>query len=594
MNHISRIVFTSFCLALSSVTVADLVEVKDLEQRFWKNSGFQIDSFDREQVRSFFRFVYAASEGIDPQWTGSFDRFNPGSTSDRFKRSVITRINFYRAMAGVPADVEFRSENSESAQEAAWVMSYNGELSHYPQRDEFKKVSKRAEIAALSSNLSLGSFGAEAITEQMQDNGQRNQAVGHRRTLLDPRTRFMGTGDVKGNGDFASTNALWVFDDSEERAERIEQTRDPFVAWPPKGYVPYQLVFPRWSFSIQGADFSEAEVTVSEKGKLVPVTISDREETFVGLNSIVFTPFNLLVLWDDPNLNDRWSKPEFDRTFSITVSNVKDAPQDTYTYQVIVFDPDTSETSGVPQILRDGEDGNYTVVRDRLSSSYQILKGETLPANMIWGAEEDGPSVSIKAQGDYAVLSNLRVRSGERAYHLAHMGIRDEIFELEETLVPSVESVLSYYEFIGPRSVDQVREIQVSVDGGQNWKSLYSEADEYRYITERPMELRSQPLGDYADRMIRIRFCFFFDGGSFHQYRGDGFKTSDLEGWFIDDIRISNAHVVEELKVYSACLQSKFVSGSDAQSRGEIIAVRPVYFQSFPGMWAPVEFLAPR
>ena len=38
--------------------------------------------------------------------------------------------------------------------------------------------------------------------------------------------------------------------------------RDGFVAWPPPGFVPYQTVYPRWSFVLRGADFTNATVTM--------------------------------------------------------------------------------------------------------------------------------------------------------------------------------------------------------------------------------------------------------------------------------------------------------------------------------------------
>ena len=69
----------------------------------------------------------------------------------------------------------------------------------------------------------------------------------------------MGTGDVPSANNL--WNDLWVFD-TNYSAPR-PGTRDGFVAWPPKGYVPYQAVYPRWSFSYPGADFSGASVTMS-------------------------------------------------------------------------------------------------------------------------------------------------------------------------------------------------------------------------------------------------------------------------------------------------------------------------------------------
>ena len=56
-------------------------------------------------------------------------------------------------------------------------------------------------------------------------------------------------------------NAVWVIDPSTYGGPR-PGTRDVFVAWPPKGYVPYQVLYNRWHFSYASADLSSATVTV--------------------------------------------------------------------------------------------------------------------------------------------------------------------------------------------------------------------------------------------------------------------------------------------------------------------------------------------
>jgi glucose uptake protein GlcU len=39
-------------------------------------------------------------------------------------------------------------------------------------------------------------------------------------------------------------------------------TRNIYVAYPPPGYVPYKLVWPRWSFAYPGANFANASVAI--------------------------------------------------------------------------------------------------------------------------------------------------------------------------------------------------------------------------------------------------------------------------------------------------------------------------------------------
>src|SRR5690606_16792170 len=89
--------------------------------------------------------------------------------------------------------------------------------------------------------------------------------------ILLPQLRVMGTGDVPGSETFNPANALWVVDKSVH--DPRPQTREPFVAWPPPGYVPYRVVYPRWSFSYAGADFSHTTVHMAQNGEEVAVEV---------------------------------------------------------------------------------------------------------------------------------------------------------------------------------------------------------------------------------------------------------------------------------------------------------------------------------
>src|SRR6185312_8522029 len=114
--------------------------------------------------------------------------------------------------------------------------------------------------AAANSNLALGSFGPDSITGYINDFGANNTEAGHRRWLLYPQTQTMGTGDIPAGNGFTNANATWVLDGNYGTARPA--TRDGFVAWPPPGYVPYPVVFARWSFAYPNADFSTATVAV--------------------------------------------------------------------------------------------------------------------------------------------------------------------------------------------------------------------------------------------------------------------------------------------------------------------------------------------
>ncbi len=286
-----------------------------------------IDPTDRQTSLDYFNQVYRASEGIPISWTGSHADCNAGETSPTFREAVQLRINYFRSMAGVPGTIQLSDEYSRKAQQAALMMSVNGQLSHNPPPSWLCYTAEGAQAAG-SSNLFLGVYGPAAITGYMEDPGSGNYFVGHRRWILYPQTLQMGTGDIPNTGGYWPSNALWVFD--ENMWNPRPETREEYVAWPPPGYTPYQVVFPRWSFAYADADFSGATVAMSSGGQNIPVALQPVVNGY-GENTFVWVP-------DIPI----GSPPPTDITYEVTVTGVKvNGVPHIFTYQVILFDPGT-------------------------------------------------------------------------------------------------------------------------------------------------------------------------------------------------------------------------------------------------------------
>jgi hypothetical protein len=144
----------------------------------------------------------------------------------------------------------------------------------------------------------------------------------------------MGIGDVTNapnGGD--DSNALWVQDGNFGGPRPF--VRDDFVAWPPKGHVPYDLVPARWSLSYPGADFSAASVSVTRDGQPVSVQLEPIANGY-GENTLVW-----VVEGRDTSARTVLEKPLTDTTYRIVVSGASLAGQlRTFDYAVIVFDAD--------------------------------------------------------------------------------------------------------------------------------------------------------------------------------------------------------------------------------------------------------------
>ena len=86
--------------------------------------------------------------------------------------------------------------------------------------------------------------------------------------------------------------------DERKDAAAHRHTRLTFVAWPPPGYVPYQVTWARWSFGYPDADFTSATVTMTSNGVPISVALEVFEEGY-GENTLIWVPANLSTL----NLN---------------------------------------------------------------------------------------------------------------------------------------------------------------------------------------------------------------------------------------------------------------------------------------------------
>jgi hypothetical protein len=297
--------------------------------------GATVKTSSRAASAAFYQSQYLGAGTPAMSWTGRFNTCQKGDTSAAFKDAELQRIVYFRAMAGVPTDVGFATAYNGKDQQAALMMGKAGQLSHAPDASWPCYTADGAEAAG-KSNLALGKNGKDAIDLYVWDLGSSNYGAGHRRWLLYPPTTTFGTGDVPdtdGGGPIKRANALWVFNNV---GDPRPATRDGFVAWPPPGYIPYQVVYPRWSFSYPGADFSDAVVSVVSQGAVIPVTV---EPLYPDPGLIVGEPTIVWRLNDQNSANGPVAVAN-DTRYQVQISDVVVGNQTrTFSYDVIIFDP---------------------------------------------------------------------------------------------------------------------------------------------------------------------------------------------------------------------------------------------------------------
>lgn len=274
---------------------------------------------------------YLGSTVINSGWTGSVSGCKPGSTSAEANEKTLMRVNYFRALVGLPP-VSFDSSTNVYTQNAALMMKANNTLSHNPPTT-WTCYTNEGAVGAAKSNLATIHSSA-AVTGYIHDDGAHNFSVGHRRWIFYSKLQTIGSGNTD------TTNALWVIGNF---LSSYPSNLPQFIAYPPKGYIPRQLVFPRWSFSIPDANFSNANISMTgPDGKSIALT---KENYAVGCgdNTIVWVPSGINT------------QSKEDQKYTVNISNViVKGENKSYNYEVIIMDPgESGPATTVPNITWD-------------------------------------------------------------------------------------------------------------------------------------------------------------------------------------------------------------------------------------------------
>lgn len=538
-------------------------------QADYPTGNFQININSRETVRNFYNLVYNASSDISADWAGDISACDPGESSQKHKQATLRRINFYRAMAGVPSSISFSESANAKAKSAALLASANNALSHYPP-SSWDCYSLAGAQASANSNIALGETGPAAITAYIEDAGSHNLSVGHRRWLLYPQTKTMGTGDISPQGEYGrNASAIIVFDNHYGLTR--PQTRNEYVSWPPAGYVPYQLVFPRWSFSLPNADFSQAKITVILNNQEIPLKKLPVTNGF-GENTLV---------WEMNQVNP--IKPETDLVYHISIHNVLINRRRliNYSYKVKVFDPAREERdTAIPSILGDsqitaGQSGNYTVKTIPGVDSYQILRARKASYQRIATAENALGQLHTNTPISGSVISSLTANSGHNSYYLSHSTGDDQQLSFNQRFLIHADSSLEFYSRINCAMPDESARVQISLDDGTSWQDIYEQAGIRFGLRETDFTAHTINLGAYAGKVVRVRFNYTFNSG---------WRCSTANsGWYLDDIAFN--HVDELTNAQLTTIRRQSFQFRPSQATDYILAVRGTMFSGFYGQW---------
>ncbi len=518
--------------------------------------GFTVDTSSRETVRLFHLSVHAASEGVESGWAGDVASGIAGETTPEFQDAVIRRVNYFRALCGVPSWIRRSGFYGAKAQQAALMMSANRMLSHYPAPSWAFYTTEGAEAAA-KSNLYLGGWGPSSVDGYMLDPGANNAAVGHRRWILYPNTRNMGTGDIPPQPGYWAANCLWVFDSAQSTLR--PGTRDSFVQWPPHGHVPYSLVPGRWSFSYPDADFSGATVTMHRDGVELPVAIEPVSNGY-GDNTLVWIPAGM-----NPNATDH-PAPEQDVRYSVRIDGaIVSGDWQTFETEVVVFDPtrpgpDAIDTvpSGPAELVA-GTSGTFTIPTVPGASGYRWSHAQLTPSQATWGAEDPSDGVVLGVTPGYEARVEATAAEGGWCYRLAHPSATVQTLTLDRTFLAGTGTELRFSKMVGLATTGQVARAEIQVGGA--WTTVWREAGSGAGFVPKVQLLPvAIPLAQHAGRSFRVRFVYEATGSWFPQ-------TLAGCGLYLDSIRVAGSDEV----------------GSEAST--DVVGNTFVFSTGTPGTW---------
>lgn len=540
--------------------------------------GLAVNALNRDDAVAFWYAVYQASEGYQTRvrWTGTFPN-EAGTTSAAFAADVERRINYYRAMCGVPAKARVNSGSrvivketdlyqpaasvtkSAACQQAALMIAASYDIqtgvvsgmSHNPD-PSVPQWSPAAWNAAVHGNLAFGTYGPGSIDEYAVEELLANAAtstwnflVGHRRWLLASASTDFATGDFPGKSAFLPpTNVLYVFQREEELASLPES---PFVSYPPNGFFPAVLNGRFWSLSRRDADFSAATVQMADAAG-VPIPVSN-----VRMDSSYGEP---ALIWQVSGGADA-RRVTIDRQYRVTVQGIRIAGiPTTHQYNVTLFQPELLRRS--TPILGPGRAGLRDKVKYKIrpiagARTTRIVQYERVRKPWTEGGEGKKPDVIDKTSPIYPLLATKAGAKGAGAisgqksfnltfpetYDIIQRGVPDQIMELGPWIHTKNGSELTFQYRRGLMSDASWLVVEVSSDQGNTWKKVgsplkgYADArpDNGTFLASYPLPKSKNPL------RVRLRYYYAVGGQAISAYlEQPGVPT----GIFLDEIKLVN------------------------------------------------------
>ncbi len=544
--------------------------------------GFSVNNHDRNDVIAFWQAVYQVSEGYETRiaWTGDYSG-NNGTVSAAFAADVERRLNYFRAMCGVHSSAAVNSNStvivdsedlhrpststlkSTAAQNAALMLirNYNPTtgaapaLTHNPLQDLIG-WSASAWNATSKGNFAFGLYGPGAITEYMVEEfsssttlSSWNTHVGHRRWNLFPKATVFATGDQPGtSASRPPTNVFYVL---QKPDEMTGAPGSQFVAYPAAGFFPAPINSPYWSVSCANADFSGANVRMTDSaGNVVPVGTVKRSDEY-GHPAIVWQVA--------PAASMR--AVSGDTAFNVEISGIGgEGIPSSHRYSVTLVNPDmlTSDQQlyGPSTVA---SNGGASLAFTPPAGAEALLVDVSRRSDVKWKETAESASkarVASRTAKNYPLVASAKSFTGfggitgggafrltfPSSYDLIKRSVPEQTFELDRDIVASSKAKLTFQYRRGYMTRNSVLAVECSANGGVSWKSLGAPI---KGVSDTQFDAKASTASYKLPKStapIRIRFRYFTTGGAI--YTHDAAPNSPT-GIFLDEITTTNTFWLE-------------------------------------------------
>jgi len=345
-----------------------------------------VNTANRAAVEDAYLNTFLPSTGVAPVWNGNAARCTAGTGSSAGDGATLAAVNYMRGMAGLQS-VTLDAVYSSQARAAALISEATGTLSHSPSTAS-ACYTAAGSAGSGRSNLHIR-FGysaapyALAVDSYMRDAGAGNTAVGHRRWILAPGTKKMGTGTT------TRANALYVIDG--QTVFSTPAGAPEWVAWPTAGFFPAPLE-PAGRWSLTATDLPG---TQDDNVSFAGAQVSVRDAGGRALGVTRHTPSHVYdsrtLAWDISGLTAPVGRAG--ASYSVTVTGiVKAGVTVSRVYTVTLINP------GVPYFVDVNSSHQFFVPIEWMAST-GLSTGTTTPAG-----QEYRPALNVSWQAMAAFL----------------------------------------------------------------------------------------------------------------------------------------------------------------------------------------------